>query len=135
MILFLDQITSKNNCSVGGKALNLGKLVQIGMNVPNGFVICSDTYEEYIKDNKIDEYIDKKITEINEKNCSIKSVSEELKDLFNNGKFTDSVTAMIENAYTKLGVSIPLAVRSSASSEDLKDSSFAGQLESYFRSL
>ena len=131
MILFLDQITEKNDCSVGGKALNLGKLVQIGMNVPNGFVLCSDIYEEYIKDNKIDEYIVKKITKINEKNCSIKNASEELKELFIKGEFTETVKVMIEKAYTKLGVSLPLAVRSSASAEDLNDSSFAGQLESY----
>ncbi len=123
MILQLNQIDRDGVMTSGGKGANLGELVALGVNVPEGFVITSDTYNLYIEENGIKESTsdEKKLL------SSLPHIRERIKK----GKFNEEIKALIKENYLKLGNNERVAVRSSATAEDLSDASFAGQQETY----
>ncbi len=118
MILNFNQIGKNNVLEAGGKGANLGELVSIGINVPDGFIITSDAYKLFIKENGI---VDKS----NENGLS------NVRTMIENGKFPITLENLIKENYLKLGANCRVAVRSSATAEDLADASFAGQQETY----
>ncbi|TFG25141.1 MAG: phosphoenolpyruvate synthase, partial [Promethearchaeota archaeon] len=78
MIVNLKQIGEKDFSELGGKAFNLGKLIQKDFPVPQGFVITTEVYSEFLKSNNLFELIDKELSYINYndynsiRNCSNK---------------------------------------------------------------
>ena len=107
---------------VGNKAESLILMKEAGFNVPNGFILDSDTYNEEIKLNNLDKKINKLLDELHKKN--IKDISEKINKLFNNFKFSEDTI----NKVLKLTKDNKLyAVRSSGTKEDLENYSFAGQ--------
>ncbi len=123
MILQLNQIDRDSVMTSGGKGANLGELVALGVNVPEGFVITSDIYNLYIEENRIKESTsdEKKLL------SSLPHIRERIKK----GKFNEEIKALIKENYLKLGNDERVAVRSSATAEDLSDASFAGQQETF----
>jgi len=100
---------------VGGKASNLGILINAGFNVPNGFVITTEAYHLFLLANNI--------------NPSALDL-EDLRHAINNATFPSDMHDTIITAYTELGCG-KVAIRSSATAEDLPEASFAGQYETY----
>ncbi len=123
MILALNQIGKDDVSIAGGKGANLGELVSIGVNVPDGFVINSDAYRLFIKENKIDDGI-------SAVSSNVKKLAH-IRKMIKNGSFPSTVKTLIKENYIKLGADARVAVRSSATTEDLSDASFAGQQETY----
>jgi len=115
----------------GGKGANLGELISVGIRVPPGFVITSQAYKYFISYNKLDE----KIRELLEQEKDDEVISEKIKKLILDGEIPHDLRDQILFAYDSLakmvGKEILVAVRSSATAEDIESASFAGQQDTY----
>lgn len=130
-ILFFDQIRRKHVPIVGGKTASLGELMSIKMPVPGGFAVTASAYRHFIKYNKLDSRIEKilKFTDV-KKIGKLKKAGNEIRTLIKNAEFQPKLEKQILQAFDKLGEKY-VAVRSSATAEDLPSASFAGQQESF----
>ncbi len=115
----------------GGKGANLGELVSFGIRVPPGFIITSKAYYYFISFNNLSP----KIKEILEQEKDVEKASEKIKELILSSKIPEDLERAILSAYeelaNKVGTEILVAVRSSATAEDLENASFAGQQDTY----
>jgi pyruvate,water dikinase len=120
---------------VGGKGANLGEMAQNEFPVPDGFIVTSTAYYAFIQENNLQEKIRKVMKEASfDDTNSLQMVSKKIKKLILSGHVSEELTQEIFNAYKKLGNGLRdtlVAVRSSATAEDLPDASFAGQQETY----
>ena len=116
---------------IGMKAANLGRLIQNNINVPEGYVIKSNAYKLFLKHNNLRDLIHNVLSEMDYNNIeSIKSCSMKIRNAFTEGQIPDQMMQEIQSKSESI-FSHPLAIRSSASSEDLPNMSFAGQYDSY----
>lgn len=116
---------------VGGKGISLSKLLTAGIPVPDGFNVTTSSYQIFVEKNHIQTHINKLLVGIDFNNTSqLEDVSTQIGILFRNGEMPEEVSAAIKISYAGLG-NIPVAIRSSATLEDLHDASFAGQQETY----
>ncbi|MCX6210907.1 MAG: phosphoenolpyruvate synthase [Bacteroidetes bacterium] len=126
---------------VGGKNASLGEMIQhltaLGVNIPNGFVITVNAYYEFIKFNNLDTEIRRIVNDIDYDNIeSLRRGGLQVRQLIQNGRFPKSISEEIIEKYYELSRTYDqdvtdVAVRSSATAEDLPDASFAGQQETY----
>ncbi|MEI6950606.1 phosphoenolpyruvate synthase [Paraflavisolibacter sp. H34] len=126
---------------VGGKNASLGEMLQhlsqLGINIPDGFVVTVDAYQAFILHNGLEARIRGLIQGIvNDDLDSLRSAGAQVRQLILDGVFPDELMLQIEEAYSALcrqyGMeAVDVAVRSSATAEDLPDASFAGQQETY----
>lgn len=100
---------------VGGKGANLGELLQAGIQVPDGFAVTAEAYRTFIQENEI--------------NCELKA--EVIQEKIRAGRFSKEIQSEILAMYESMGANKRVAVRSSATAEDLPEASFAGQQETY----
>jgi len=140
-ILWLKDIRKTDGVLVGGKNASLGEMYSLlskkGINIPDGFVLTSRAYWRFLKDNGINKKL--KIIFSNFNKYSIRSLNETSKkarDLILKGKFSEDLKDVILGNYKKLSKKYgyeftDVAVRSSATAEDLMVASFAGQHESF----
>lgn len=127
--------------TVGGKNASLGEMIQhlssLGINIPNGFVITVEAYREFLRFNNLDASIRQMIGGIDFNNIeSLRRGGLQIRQLLRNSKFPPGITTQIIEQYYKLSgdyeqKETDVAVRSSATAEDLPDASFAGQQETY----
>ena len=124
---------------VGGKCANLGEMLHAGIPVPLGFAITAQAYEKFITETriakKIYKIIEKTVTDINDPH-QYEKASKEIRQLIESTPMLPQIEKAIKNAYNELGrrtksSQVFVAVRSSATAEDLPDASFAGQQETY----
>lgn len=115
--------------SVGGKGLNLSIMISHGIDVPPGFILLSSVYESFIKENHIDQFIEKQIATIRTDNIDL--VLQSIRDIIVQSNFTPEMELKIKELFDGFEKPVHLAVRSSATAEDLEDASFAGQQESF----
>ena len=133
----LDEISMKDFDAVGGKNSSLGEMIsnltELGINVPGGFAITSSAFNEFILSNKIDKVISKELANLNIENLSdLRRTGKKLRNIILKTPLPQDLISEIEQAWigiSKSGKS--LAVRSSATAEDLPDASFAGQQETF----
>ena len=139
-IMFFSEIRKKDVPIVGGKNASLGEmytqLTQKGINIPNGFATTADAYKYFLSYNGIDKKIAEIFAKIDlNKLEDVQKAGKLCRNLTMNSKFPDDLRREIIEAYEKLceeyGEDTDVAVRSSATAEDLPDASFAGQHESY----
>lgn len=127
--------------SVGGKNASLGEmyssLSQKGIRVPNGFAITVDAYWNLLHANNVHKKIKQLLKDLDDKNVTeLARVGKKIRALILKQSFSSDIEQEIISAYTDLdpkkkGTSFAVAVRSSATAEDLPDASFAGQQETY----
>jgi phosphohistidine swiveling domain-containing protein len=113
----------------GGKGANLGELTRVGLPVPPGFVVVTDAYRAYVAEHRLQE----KITALavgSDDPAGYDEASAQIRALFVD-EVADTLWAEIAEAYAALGEDVPVAVRSSATAEDLPEASFAGQQDTY----
>lgn len=110
-----EDITKKDILTAGGKGANLGEMVHAGIPVPEGAVLTTEAYRLYVKENKID----------------LKAPAEEIRKAFLTGSMPKELHVTLLEYYIGIGEGERIAVRSSATAEDLEDASFAGQQETY----
>ncbi|WP_425307660.1 PEP/pyruvate-binding domain-containing protein [Ammonicoccus fulvus] len=114
----------------GGKGANLGELLAAGLPVPDGFVLTTDAYREFIATNGLQPRIDSLLASADPADpTATEAVSASVTELFTTATIPPSIQAALRNGYAGLGADVPVAVRSSATAEDLAEASFAGQQE------
>ena len=140
IILWFKELNIKDVKYVGGKNASLGemyqKLTKKGVNIPNGFAVTAYSYQYLIKHNKIEKEMKKILKGLDTSNVQdLAKRGNSIRNLILNAEFPEKLTKEIEKAYDKLckeyGQNTDVAVRSSATAEDLPDASFAGQQETY----
>ncbi len=140
-IVWFKDISKNQGKLVGGKNASLGemfsKLTKKGINIPNGFATTSSAYWYFLKSNAIDKKLKKIFQSFNpESIASLKKTGKLARELILKGKFPQDLEKEIIRNYKKLSekyddAQTDVAVRSSATAEDLKTASFAGQMETY----
>lgn len=141
-ILFLKDVVLSDISLVGGKNASLGQMIHAlssqGINVPHGFAVTVNGYDRYITHNnlatKITHLIDQIIDIDNLQH--LKLISSKIRHLIEQGEMPIDLANEIKTAYQELSQSYneahcDVAVRSSATAEDLPDASFAGQQDTY----
>jgi pyruvate, water dikinase len=123
---------------VGGKNASLGEmynqLAQKGIEVPNGFAVTAQAFVYFLEANNIKESLDNLLSTLDKKAfTNLSEIGEKARSLMLSGTMPPDLTAEIDESYDQLGEgdNISVAVRSSATAEDLPQASFAGQHESY----
>jgi pyruvate,water dikinase len=140
-ILFFDKININDIEKVGGKNASLGEMYNqlspLGISIPNGFAITADVYRLFRKENNIESVLTELLLSLDSKNYSnLTEIGENTRQYILSAKLSPEIKKEIQNAYQSLckqsGIeNLSVAVRSSATAEDLPSASFAGRMESY----
>jgi pyruvate,water dikinase len=125
------EINLKDILTAGGKGANLGELIKIGVPVPPGFVILANAFVKFLEENDVNVEIKTRLDRININDIeSVEESSKVLRDLILKAKISEEIGKEILKAFKKLKAKY-VAVRSSATAEDSKIDSWAGELETY----
>ena len=118
---------------VGGKGASLALLAAAGLPVPPGFHVTTAAYRRFVRENGLQEKILAVVSTVTtDQPNTLEEASRQIGRLFAQGSIPAEIAATIREAYASLGRSdLPVAVRSSATAEDLPELSFAGQQETY----
>ena len=140
-IRWFKDLTIKDIPSVGGKNASLGemyaKLKSKGVPVPNGFALTADVYWSFLCANKLDKKIKETLKGLNKKDIKeLARVGDKIRKMILASTFPKDIEKEIKIFYKQLckfskKSNLDVAVRSSATAEDLPDASFAGQQETY----
>jgi pyruvate, water dikinase len=133
-ILWFKEINMQNVAEAGGKGASLGEMEQKGFPVPTGFVVTSEAYFNFMKETKIQDKIVKMIDSIDVENTQqLEETTARVRRIIENTPIIPKIKAEITNNYKLLSINDDalVAVRSSATAEDLPEASFAGQQETY----
>jgi len=125
------QISKKSVREAGGKGASLGEMTQAKISVPPGFVVLAGTFDAFIKEADIIEDIQAELEKVNYKDTnSIDRASNAIRGIIKDTPVPDDINDAILKSYQDLGAKF-VAVRSSATAEDSKTASWAGELETY----
>jgi pyruvate,water dikinase len=136
-ILNFENVDKSSLPLVGGKNASLGEMIKAGIHVPPGFAVTTDSYLSFITTTGINDKIYSILADVNPDDVeSLNSVAAEIGNLIISTSMSQDLRAAIEEGYLKLCEKclvelVPVAVRSSATAEDLPTASFAGQQETY----
>jgi pyruvate,water dikinase len=134
---FFEELKKEDVDIAGGKGANLGELTQAGIPVPPGFVITSATYQKFMDETGITQEIMDILDALDiNNNKKLQESARKIKKIITNTEIPDEITSLIIEAYNALCHRIGkenafVAVRSSATAEDLPEASFAGQQDTY----
>ncbi len=139
LVLWFDELRNTDVSVVGGKNASLGEMIHAGLPVPFGFAVTAYSYERYIIEKKLAEQIYKIINETVTNPNDPKqydTASKHIRELMEKTPMPKDIETAIRDSYNELNRRLALkdtfvAVRSSATAEDLPDASFAGQQETY----
>jgi phosphohistidine swiveling domain-containing protein len=124
-----DEIGRGDIDEAGGKGANLGELTRARLPVPPGLVVLTDAYRAYVAEHQLAEEITARAAPKDDP-AGYDDASAKIQALFSD-KLSDTLRAEIAEARAALGQDLPVAVRSSATAEDLPEASFAGQQDTY----
>jgi Phosphoenolpyruvate synthase/pyruvate phosphate dikinase len=130
-VVNLNEVGKNDILLVGGKGANLGEMFQAKFPVPEGFCITSESYDTFIDENNFGSIIEDFLKKIYLKKDESQKLSQKLIDILSKGRLPEKIETGIKIAYKNLGQNKRVAVRSSATAEDLPEASFAGQQETY----
>lgn len=139
-VISFDRLRREDVALVGGKNSSLGEMVQVlgskGIQVPPGFATTSDAYRLFLEANGLTEAITAFLADHDAGKISLHVAGQSIRNTILAGDWPASTEAAIRNAYQNLSQStgvpnVSVAVRSSATAEDLPNASFAGQQETY----
>ncbi|RLK62744.1 phosphoenolpyruvate synthase [Atopobacter sp. AH10] len=132
-----DEIGKEDIPEVGGKGANLGELTAMGLPVPPGFCVTSRGYQRFVDYAKLDDVVAKILSHCDVDDAKALAIlSEEIRQRFQKSPVAPDLEEEIRSAYQRFAERIhvqdpEVAVRSSATAEDLPDASFAGQQDTY----
>ena len=136
-VLWFKDLEFKDTNLVGGKGANLGEMYNLGIPVPNGFVVSVNAYFEFVKENELEDQFRAilKSTDVNQPD-QLLSASKKIHSIIKKTPVNEKTAIEIMKAYKKLSgfaglKDVPVAVRTSATAEDSADASFAGQGETF----
>ncbi len=139
-ILWFDELSIEDVPLVGGKNASLGEmyvnLTKLGVRVPYGFAITAEAYRYFISSTGLRDRIREILKDLNTKDlANLQERGKKVRLAIIEAEFPEDLKEEIIMAYRKLeekyGENVDVAVRSSATAEDLPDASFAGQQETY----
>src|SRR3989475_2922565 len=138
IVLWLEDVRKEDIPLVGGKCANLGELVAKGSRVPPGFAITAGAFSRFLAETRIGEIIHKTLGNSNGSRDpkQYEEASQEVRKIVESVQMPADIENEIRRAYQELcqktgSKSIKVAVRSSATTEDLPDASFAGQQDTF----
>jgi phosphohistidine swiveling domain-containing protein len=133
LILPLNAVDASQIALVGGKGANLGELVRAGLPVPDGFCVTTVAYELASRQAEIEELLHELATVQTDDSDSLEHYTATLRDRFRAVAMPPSLVEALRDAYQQLTHDAPcaVAVRSSATAEDLPFASFAGQQDTF----
>jgi pyruvate, water dikinase len=122
--------------TVGGKGANLGEMTKAGFPVPNGFIVTAQAYFHFIEEAKLKDKIHEALYKLDvNDNKDLEKAAKKVQDLIVKSEFPKDISDQIIEAYFKLDKGLLhhslVAVRSSATAEDLPGASFAGQQSTF----
>ncbi|MFA6369235.1 MAG: PEP/pyruvate-binding domain-containing protein, partial [Candidatus Shapirobacteria bacterium] len=136
-ILWFKEIHFEDTNLTGGKGANLGEMYNLGIPVPNGFVVTSSAYFQFIKENNLKPAIQDilKITDVDDPD-QLLTASKKIRNIIKKAPINQELSINIMKAYKKLSdfgglKDVAVAVRTSATAEDSADASFAGQGDTF----
>ncbi len=139
-IRWFDTLNNDDVKIVGGKNASLGEMISSlkpdGIRVPDGFATTAEAYRQFLKQNDTEEKIRSLVGKLKSDNSNLAHIGREIRKLFLNNEFPGEIKQAVYKAYRNLSdlyetKNVDVAVRSSATAEDLPDASFAGQQESF----
>lgn len=139
-VRWFDDLSSDNVAEVGGKNASLGEMIRSlkdkGVRVPDGFATTADAYNLFIEENNLKAKISEHIDKLKSGDQSLENTGSAIRKLIKRGSFPETVAEKISEAYRRLcdqydTDEVGVAVRSSATAEDLPEASFAGQQETF----
>jgi len=139
-VKWFDRLDSDDVARVGGKNASLGEMLtalkQGGIRIPEGFATTADAYRKFIDSNEIGAQLQSLLAELDSGDRSLQDTGRQVRRLFRNGRFPEDIESEIRQAYRRLSErydteEVDVAVRSSATAEDLPEASFAGQQETF----
>ena len=138
-IIWFNQLGIKDINKVGGKNASLGEMIShlsgLGIKVPDGFATTADAFRLFLAQQKLDEKIRARLETLNTNDVvALAAAGAEIRQWIIDTPFPDSLLSEISNAWQDLQAdnqNLTVAVRSSATAEDLPDASFAGQQETF----
>ncbi|MEN6551534.1 MAG: phosphoenolpyruvate synthase [Methanobacterium sp.] len=137
LVEFFEELGKEDVDVAGGKGANLGELTNAGINVPPGFVITSETYDKFIKETGIFDEIMSILDAIDVNDTKeLQGASARIKEIIMKAYVPDDIRTTVIEAYNALCQRIGkenafVAIRSSATAEDLPEASFAGQQDTF----
>src|SRR3989442_708235 len=138
IVLWLEDVRKDDIPLVGGKCANLGELVAKGTRVPPGFAVTAGAFSRFLAETRIGEIIHKTLGNSNRSHDpkQYEEASQEVRKIVESVQMPTDIENEIRRAYQELcqktgSKSIKVAVRSSATTEDLPDASFAGQQDTF----
>ncbi|WP_108482394.1 PEP/pyruvate-binding domain-containing protein [Oceaniglobus ichthyenteri] len=131
-ILPFDQISSADHDRVGGKCASLGEMTQHGVAVPPGFAVTTDAYAEMLEFQGLKREIEALLKTLDPDDVvNTERVARNIELRVRSHPMPEPIATAIKTAYAAMGDNMAVAVRSSATAEDLPDASFAGQQDTY----
>jgi len=130
-VLWLDDVRADDLSTVGGKAASLGEMTAADLPVPPAFVVTADTYRAFIEETGIDEELFEAVDVDADDSADLAGAADHAKELIEGTEIPADIREEIMAAYERIGDNASVAVRSSATAEDLPDASFAGQQETF----
>jgi pyruvate,water dikinase len=138
IVVRLEDVRKDDIPLVGGKCANLGELTAKGVHVPPGFAVTAEAFRRFLEETKIGEIIHKTLGSSNGSRDpkQYEEASEEIRKILESAPMPEDIAGKVRTAYRELcektgDKNVTVAVRSSATSEDLPDASFAGQQDTY----
>ncbi len=124
---------------VGGKNASLGEMISnlsaAGVSVPGGFATTAEAFREFLEHNNLTQKINEALSALDvEDVVALAKTGEQIRQWVVDAPFQPALDSAIREAYAQIGegnADLPVAVRSSATAEDLPDASFAGQQETF----
>lgn len=131
-VCWFKDLSKEDVGSAGGKGANLGEMTNSGVPVPPGFVVMAKSYFTFLDENGLRPKIHQILStcDINDPH-QLASASKKIRKLILTTEIPHRIAMEIMKAYNKLGSTTAVAVRSSATAEDLPEASFAGQNDSF----
>jgi len=140
LIKWFENVGMNDVPEVGGKNASLGEMLKnlkhLDIQVPDGFAITASAYRMFIKSNKLEKPIREQLDRLEKGDITLEETGREIRRMIVNGIFPIGLADQIREAYNQLSVkydtyNVDVAVRSSATAEDLPGASFAGLQETY----
>ncbi|NMR28670.1 phosphoenolpyruvate synthase [Crystallibacter degradans] len=139
-VVWFEETSLEDIPRVGGKNASLGEMLQAlasgGVRVPGGFAVTAQAYRDFVRANTLEPAIREQLGRYRAGDLPLYEAGQAVRELFLSGTFPADIAAAVLEYYHALAdregtANVPVAVRSSATAEDLPDASFAGQQETF----
>ncbi len=137
-VIWFDKLSMNDVPVVGGKNASLGEMISnlanAGISVPGGFATTADAFTDFLSHNNLDNNINNLLKDFDVEDVDeLEKIGKKIRTMVMDTPFPEKLEKSVRDAYAELqqGGEISVAVRSSATAEDLPEASFAGQQETY----